>query len=51
MQDCKPVKVPIPIGTKLSIDQCPKSQDEIEYITHVPYANAVGSLIYVMVCT
>ena len=25
MQDCKSVKVPILVGTKLSADQCPKS--------------------------
>lgn len=51
MQDCKPVKVPIPVGTKLSADQCPKSQEEIEHMDHVPYANEIGSLMYVMVCT
>ena len=45
IQDCKPIKVPIPIGTKLYVDQCPK------YMAHVPYANAVGSLMYAMVCT
>ena len=29
----------------------PKSVQEREYMTHVPYANAVGSLMYAMVCT
>jgi len=28
MQESKPVKVPIPIGVKLCIDQCPKTQEE-----------------------
>ena len=28
MQECKPVKVPIPIGVKLSADQCPKTHEE-----------------------
>ena len=51
MQDCKPVKVPIHVGTILSIDQCPKSKEEIEYMYHVPYANVVGMLMYAMVCT
>ena len=51
IKDCKPVKVPIPIGTKLSLDQCPKLEQEIEYMTYVPYASAVGCLIYAMVCT
>ena len=51
MQDCKLVKVPIPIGTKLSADQCTKSQEEIEYMTCVPYGNAISNLMYAMVNT
>ena len=51
LQDCKPIKVPIPVGTKLFVDHCPKSQQEVEYMAHVPYANVVGSLMYTMVCT
>ena len=49
--EVKPVKVPIPIGVKLSVDQCPKTQEEEEDMSHVLYARAVGSLMYVMVCT
>ena len=51
IQDCKLVKVPIPVGTKLFVDQCPKTKEEIENMDHVPYANAFGSLMYAMVCT
>ena len=51
IQDCKPVKVPIPVGTKVSTNQCPKLQEEIKYMDDVPYANEVGSLMYSMVCT
>ena len=51
MQDCKLVKVPIPVGTKLLIDQCPKSKEEMEYMDHVPYASVIGFLIYAMVYT
>jgi hypothetical protein len=29
----------------------PKTVEEREYMTHVPYASAVGSLMYAMVCT
>jgi len=29
----------------------PKTIEEREYMTRVPYASAVGSLMYVMVCT
>eukprot|EP00253_Pinus_taeda_P024973 PITA_24973 len=51
MQDSKPVKVPIPVGLRLSAEQCPKTQEEEEDMSHVPYASAVGSLMYAMVCT
>eukprot|EP00253_Pinus_taeda_P012242 PITA_12242 len=51
MQDSKPVKVPIPIGVRLSVEQCPKTQEEEEDMSRVPYASAVSSLMYAMVCT
>ena len=51
MQDSKPVKVPIPAGVRLSAEQCPKTQEEEEDMSHVPYASVVGSLMYAMVCT
>jgi hypothetical protein len=51
MQECKPVKVPILVGVKLSTDQCPKKYEEEEDMSRVPYAIAVGSLMYEMVCT
>eukprot|EP00253_Pinus_taeda_P029548 PITA_29548 len=51
MQDSKPLKVPIDVGVKLSIEQCPKTQEEEEDMSYVRYASAVGSLMYAMVCT
>ena len=51
MNGSKLVKVHIPIGVKLSVVQCPKTQEEEEDMSHVPYASAVGSLMYAMVCT
>ena len=51
MQDCKPVNLPIPIGRKLIVDQCPKSQEGRKYMACVPYSNVVGSLMYSMVNT
>ena len=51
MKDSKPVKVPIPIGVKLYVEQCPMTQEEEEDMSHVPYASAAGSLMYAMVCT
>jgi hypothetical protein len=51
MHGCKPMKVPIHIGVKLSTDQCPKTHEVEEDMSHVSYANAVGSLMYAMICT
>eukprot|EP00253_Pinus_taeda_P006399 PITA_06399 len=49
--DSKSVKVPIPVGVRLSVEKCPKTQEEEEDMSRVPYASAVGSLMYAMVCT
>ena len=38
MKECKPVKVPIPVGAKLFADQCPKTHEEEEDMSRVPYA-------------
>jgi hypothetical protein len=51
MQECKLVKVLIPIGVKLSANQFPKTQEEEEDMSRAPYASVVGSLIYAMVYT
>jgi hypothetical protein len=51
MKDCKPVKVSIPMGERLIVEQCLKTQEEIEDMACVPYASVVGSLMYVMACT
>eukprot|EP00253_Pinus_taeda_P025266 PITA_25266 len=32
-------------------EECPKTQEEEEDMSHVPYASAVSSLMYAMVCT
>eukprot|EP00253_Pinus_taeda_P010420 PITA_10420 len=49
--DSKPMKVPIPVGVKLLVDQCPKTQEEEENMIGVPYTSVIGSLMYAMVCT
>ena len=51
MQERNPVKVPISVGVNLSIEKCPKTQEEEEDKSQVPYASAVGSLMYAMVYT
>ncbi|KAH9657504.1 hypothetical protein KPL70_023101 [Citrus sinensis] len=47
----KPVCTPLAPHFKLSPSLCPRSQEERDYMARVPYASAVGSLIYAMLCT
>eukprot|EP00253_Pinus_taeda_P030971 PITA_30971 len=51
IQDSKLVKVPISVGLRLSTEQCPKTQEEEDDMSHVPYASAGNSLMHAMVCT
>ena len=51
MHNCKPIDTPIAKNERLSLDMCPKTQDEKEKMACVPYANAFGSLMYAMICT
>ena len=38
-------------GSNLSQNQCPMTAEEKEYMKTVPDASAIGSLMYVMLCT
>jgi hypothetical protein len=49
MQDAKFVSTPIASHFKLSALQCPTSEDDIKYMSRVPYSSSVGSLMYAMV--
>ena len=51
MQDANPVSTPLANHFKLFGGQCPKNEKEIEDMSKVPYASAVGCLMYAMVCT
>jgi len=51
MKDRKQVKVPIHVCVKLSVEECPKTHEEEEDMSHVSYASATHSLMYEMVCT
>jgi len=51
MKDSKLLKVPIPIGVKLSVEQCPRAQEEEEDMSRVPYTSVVSSLMYATVWT
>ena len=51
MSNAKPVSTLLAKHFKLSVDQCSKIDAEVEYMPKVLYANAVGCLMYAMVCT
>ena len=51
MQDCTPMCTPLPINFKLSSSMSPSSEEERIEMSRVPYASAVGSLMFAMVCT
>jgi hypothetical protein len=48
-QNAKPVSTPITPHFELLAAQCPSTDQDIKYMSRVPYSSAVGSLTYVMV--
>ena len=51
MENAKVVSTPLPSHLKLTKEMCPKTQEEEDKMSKVPYALAIGSLMYAMVCT
>jgi hypothetical protein len=51
MHACNPTPAPIVKGDKYGSFHSPRNQYEIDQMKSVPYASAVGSLIYAQVCT
>ena len=51
MQLCSVSDAPIVKGDKFNERQCPKNDLEREQMQKIPYALAVGSLIYTQTCT
>jgi hypothetical protein len=51
MENAKPISTPLANHFRLSTTQCPKIVEDSEDMSKVPYASAVGCLIYAMVCT
>ncbi|KAE8673431.1 hypothetical protein F3Y22_tig00111783pilonHSYRG00232 [Hibiscus syriacus] len=50
-RNCKPISTPLPINFKLSSSMSPSSEEERMEMSRVPYASAVGSLMFAMKCT
>jgi len=51
MASTKPFGTPLTVSIRLIELNATQSQSEREYISHVPYASVVGSVMYAMVCT
>ncbi|MBE2321339.1 hypothetical protein DVA67_035820, partial [Solirubrobacter sp. CPCC 204708] len=51
MNDAKVVSTPLASHFRLSKDQSPQTEEERNFMAKVPYASAIGSLMYAMVCT
>ncbi|GJU09438.1 hypothetical protein Tco_1131834 [Tanacetum coccineum] len=51
MENSKKRNLPLHHGIKISSDLCPKTDDELDKMSRVPYASAIGSIMYAMTCT
>ena len=51
MHDSKKGYVPMIPGMTLSKSQCPTSDLEVAKMSRIPYASAIGSIMYAMICT
>jgi hypothetical protein len=51
MKDVKPVSTPLAGKFRLSRHLSSKTEKEKSYMAEVPYSSAVGSIMYLMVCT
>ena len=47
----KPVSTPLASHFKLSASMSPRTEEEHKHMAQIPYANAIGALMYAMVCT
>ena len=51
MEQSKKEFLPMLQGVKLSQTQCPTTAEDREKMKDVPYASAIGSIMYAMLCT
>ena len=50
MENAKAINTSLPGHLKLTKEMCPNTQEEEDKMSKVPYASAIGSLMYVVVC-
>ena len=51
MDQSKKGFLPVLQGLKLSLVQCPTMAEDREKMSVIPYASAIGSIMYAMLCT
>ena len=51
MQNTKRGFLPMCHGISISKTHCPTKQDERDRMSKIPYASAIGSIMYAMLCT
>ena len=51
MEESKKGFLPLSHGVVLSKDMCPKTDEQKERMSRIPYASAIGSIMYAMLCT
>ena len=51
MENFNPIDTPMAKGEKLSDKLCSETPEQKKRMKKVPYANAIGSLMYAMLCT
>nr|GEV87095.1 hypothetical protein [Tanacetum cinerariifolium] len=51
MENSKKVNLPLHHGIKISKDLCPKTNEELDNMSQVPYASAIGSIKYAITST
>ncbi|KAK8593626.1 hypothetical protein V6N12_045702 [Hibiscus sabdariffa] len=51
MEESKRGFLPMRYGISLSKETCPSMPQESERMSQIPYASAIGSIIYAMICT
>ncbi|KAL4351912.1 hypothetical protein GQ457_06G010610 [Hibiscus cannabinus] len=51
MEESKRGFLPMRLGNSLSKEMCPSTPQERERMSQIPYASAIGSIMYAMICT
>jgi hypothetical protein len=51
MENSKKGNLPVMKGVSLSVTQCPSTEKEKSVMLDIPYASAIGSIMYAMIST